>query len=102
MYHLVKLLCGEIAVWFISKPYKKAWGHTISTSKKTPVFKSKRPCTKAVGEAEISIRNGVGKGKGERERKRLYKQKQKELKSQSQSTPDYVENYRVKKNALMP
>ena len=32
-------------------------------------YKSKRLCTKAVGEAETSIRNGVGKKKGEGERK---------------------------------
>ena len=37
--------------------------------RKTPVFKSKRPCTKLAGEAETSIRNGVGKEKGEGERK---------------------------------
>ena len=37
--------------------------------RKTPVFKSKRPCTKLVGEAETSIRNGVRKEKGEGERK---------------------------------
>ena len=73
MYHLVKLLIFIKFIMWKSLVHQQTVEERIGTYymhlRKTPVFKSKKPCTKLVGEADTSIRNGVGKEKGEEERK---------------------------------